>query len=405
MDRIIVEMTSTASVAIALFGVVYCFLQSEFSSVSRSFAVFLFAVAVSNLPEAMGRIFETLPSVYAQRAELIIWSPCLLSLAPLFWGYVFRLTSSDQRRPRYEYRHFLLPAFAFLVGLIIVAAPQTVEAAIFSDVHPQLSGWHIALVVFAGLFQFAPFPQIAVYLFLILRRLMRYRIKLRDVYASTEGHELRWIYVIGGLGGAYWLFGMVILIFVLGPNWTGPSRDLLSAAALFNLALVAALTIWGLRQRPPLVPDIKEAQVTQVIEAQTSDLQSEKYKKSALTAEASKRIARKLRMAMEEDHLHRDPNISLWILAKHIGASPNYISQTLSEVIGESFFDFVNGYRIAEAMTLLTTTNDTILNITYDVGFNARSSFYNAFKRVTGQTPTSYRKTMSHPVGMDDITK
>jgi YesN/AraC family two-component response regulator len=105
---------------------------------------------------------------------------------------------------------------------------------------------------------------------------------------------------------------------------------------------------------------------------------------------------------MEVDNLHRDANLSLWALARHIGASSNYISQTLNEVIGESFFDFVNSYRIAEAKILLTTTNDSVLNITYDVGFNARSSFYNAFKRQTGQTPTTYRKNMSQRDGMDD---
>jgi len=135
---------------------------------------------------------------------------------------------------------------------------------------------------------------------------------------------------------------------------------------------------------------------------QPSDQQGEKYEKSALSAEASARITRKLRVAMETDHLHRDPNLSLWVLARHIGASPNYISQTLNEVIGESFFDFVNRYRIEEAKTLLSSSNDTVLAITYDVGFNARSSFYNAFKRVTGETPSHYRKKMSQRDGMDD---
>ena len=100
---------------------------------------------------------------------------------------------------------------------------------------------------------------------------------------------------------------------------------------------------------------------------------------------------------MERDHLHRDPNLSLWALSRHIGASPNYVSQTLNEIIGESFFDFVNRYRIEEAMNRLEATDDNVLTITYDVGFNARSSFYNAFKRVTGQTPTSYRKNIVSP--------
>lgn len=156
--------------------------------------------------------------------------------------------------------------------------------------------------------------------------------------------------------------------------------------AAFGLGLLVIILLNGLRQKPSLAPDVA-----------TTDAMVTKYEKSALTSDMAIRIERKLRMAMTEDQLHRDPNLSLWSLARHIGASPNYISQTLNENIGESFFDFVNGYRIADAQSLLRDTDDTVLTITYDAGFNSRSSFYTAFKKVTGQTPTAYRQAMSAP--------
>lgn len=402
MDQFILEMASTATISITLFGIVFCLLQAEYSRVSRSFAAFLVAVLVNNIPEAFNRIIDTLPVAYVQPADFIIWFPSALCLAPLFWVYVFTLTSTAQQRPTRLYRHLLLPVFAMLVGLTILVSPQEVRGTLFSGAPLPSSSWMIALVIVVVVLQLAIYPQMAVYLFLIIRRLMRHRLMLRDVYASTEKHELRWIYVIGGLGVLFWVAQTLILLIAFDPEQTGAPPFFVSVASLAGLALIATTTLWGLRQRPPLMPTPPETQPPEPPEDPLSEHLGGKYEKSALNAEAASRITRKLRAAMETDHLHRDPNLSLWILARHIGASPNYISQTLNEVIGENFFDFVNGYRIAEAKKLLSATNDTILTITYDVGFNARSSFYNAFKRVTGQTPTTYRKTMSHPVGMDD---
>jgi AraC-like DNA-binding protein len=402
MEQSIVEMTSIASIAIALFGAAFCLMQKEYSHVSRSFAVFLAAVAVSNVPDAFARMFQSLDGVPDQKLDLIIWLPSALCVAPLFWIYVFILTSTAQRRPPRLYRHLVLPALGVLGGVLVAFSSQDIWAALVLEGTVPSTGWPLALVTFVVLLQIAQYPQIAIYLVLIVRRMIRYRLMLRDYYASTEEHELRWIYVIGGLAWLYWVVRTLLLVSDIDPKWTEATPVAFIIVGLASLALVAAMTLWGLRQRPPLVPGPADTLPLEITAKTSSEQTIEKYEKSALSVEASTRIARKLRAAMEKDHLHRDPNLSLWVLARHIGASPNFISQTLSEVIGESFFDFVNGYRIAEAMTLLSTTNDTVLAITYEVGFNARSSFYNAFKRVTGETPTQYRKRLSHPAGMDD---
>lgn len=394
MDDILVEMTSLGSVAVAFFGAAFCLMQTRHSRVSRSFAIFLTAIAVNNIPDAFTRILASLPSGYQATADLVTW-PSSFFLAPLFWLYVQILTSQDQEMPTPLTRHFALPAAAVVVAIMVLASSLAIREALFSNEPELTSAWAMTLVVLMGLLQLAVFPQIAFYLILILRRLSRFRLKLRDYYSSTEQFELRWIYVIGSLGFSFWLAMTLLLLGAVGLNEAPGSIIIL--ASLVGFLLVSALTLWGIRQRPPLSPTTEDDPAP--INAQPS----EKYEKSALSLEASERLSRKLRKAMEVDHLYRDANLSLWALARHTGASSNYISQTLNEVIGESFFDFVNSYRIAEAKTLLETTNESVLNITYDVGFNARSSFYNAFKRHTGQTPTHFRKNMSKRDGVDDI--
>ncbi len=401
MGQIFAEKISTATIAIALFGIVFCLMQTKYTRVNRSFAVFLAAVTVNNIPDAFNSTIWGTQSVYFLFSELVIWLPSALCLAPLFWIYVFTLTSTSQQQTANAFRHFLLAAFSLLMGLAMLFSPQDVRDGLVSGGQLPDSGWALAVVVVAMLHAIV-YPQMAIYLFLIVRRMMMFRTLLRDYYASTEEHELRWIFVIGVLAALFWLARTIIFLIIGVQEQQDIPDTLFYTAGFVSLALVAAMTLWGLRQRPPLVPDEDEEQPPKPTQILSADQSGGKYEKSALSPETSTRIARKLRAAMETDHLHRDPNLSLWALARHIGASPNYISQTLNEVMGENFFDFVNGYRIAEAMTLLTTTNASVLTITYDVGFNARSSFYNAFKRVSGQTPTSYRKKMSHPVGMDD---
>ena len=118
-----------------------------------------------------------------------------------------------------------------------------------------------------------------------------------------------------------------------------------------------------------------------------------KYQRSALYDEMADKIQQQLTAAMAQDHLYLDASLSLPKLAKHIFVSPNYVSQTLNQKLGVSFFDYVNSYRVNAAKELLCNSNDTVLDIAMNVGFNAKSSFYTAFQKETGCTPSQYRKT------------
>jgi AraC-like DNA-binding protein len=52
----------------------------------------------------------------------------------------------------------------------------------------------------------------------------------------------------------------------------------------------------------------------------------------------------------------------------------------------------VNHYRIEKAKSLLLQSDQQVSRICYDVGFNSKSTFYAAFKKVTGVTPGAFRK-------------
>nr|WP_290444209.1 AraC family transcriptional regulator [Pseudoalteromonas sp. XMcav2-N] len=95
---------------------------------------------------------------------------------------------------------------------------------------------------------------------------------------------------------------------------------------------------------------------------------------------------------MQDDKLYLDAELTLQKLSDASGVSTNYLSQVLNETLKVNFFDFVNHWRIEAAKARLLAGTESVLHIALEVGFNARSSFYKAFKKETGLTPSEYRR-------------
>lgn len=109
----------------------------------------------------------------------------------------------------------------------------------------------------------------------------------------------------------------------------------------------------------------------------------------------SKDDIQRLTFYMQTEKPYLNPSLSIRNLAEEISMNSRDLSILINQKLQLHFFDFVNEYRIREAMDILRnpTKNElTILEILYDVGFNSKSSFNTAFKKHTGKTPTEFRK-------------
>lgn len=374
----LLTLLATMSMTVALMGVFMSLAQTRDRRIFRVLAWFFAAIFVTELGDVFGHLFAFGALKLTLYASWIIGAT---SATPLLWLYIWMLTDPDQNWPPRIWLHAFIPALASVLFCTVFVLPTADQQLLFSTTDGDLSrAAFLFAVAYEGFAIFIITVQWLVYLILVARRLLRYRSQLRDVFASTEGKELRWVAVILSICGAYWLLGVVLLgLDIFG--FVADSPDAPDYA--LNLLVNGILVIWGLRQRPGLRQDVSEP-VT-------------KYARSALTPEMARRISGKLIRAMTQDQLFLDPNLSLWALSKHVGVTDNYVSQVLNEEIGQNFFDFVNTYRVKEAQLRLASSDETILNIAYDIGFNSRSSFYTAFNKITGQTPTAFRKSAVLP--------
>ena len=88
---------------------------------------------------------------------------------------------------------------------------------------------------------------------------------------------------------------------------------------------------------------------------------------------------------------HFSENCTLGDLEKSIGYSYSYLSRYFKNIIGMSFNEYVNQYRISKACYLLTNTTVSVLDCAYEVGYKSLRSFNRNFKIYTGMTPNQYR--------------
>lgn len=105
----------------------------------------------------------------------------------------------------------------------------------------------------------------------------------------------------------------------------------------------------------------------------------------------------KLKRYMVEQKPFLNPSLTIQDVSAAIEIPVRDLSLLINHKLGQHFYDFVNTYRIENAMDILkdaTKSKVTILEILYEVGFNSKSSFNTAFKKYTGNTPTSYRKEL-----------
>lgn len=118
----------------------------------------------------------------------------------------------------------------------------------------------------------------------------------------------------------------------------------------------------------------------------------EKYQNRKLSEKDAAALLESLDKVMHEQQLYLNPLLSLALLAKKVGNLQTTISQVINETSGKSFNLYINEFRIQHAKQLLVS--DAHLNmelVAERSGFNSNSTFFAAFKKITGQTPASYR--------------
>ena len=104
---------------------------------------------------------------------------------------------------------------------------------------------------------------------------------------------------------------------------------------------------------------------------------------------------RKLELAMKEQMLFRQPNLSIQKLAVELGHPSKELTKFLNEHHQMNFSEYINYHRISYIKELINSSaaeKYTLVTLSELSGFASKSSFNATFKKITGLTPSEYKK-------------
>lgn len=341
-----------------LFSVFLFTVHSQNKLANRVFSVFLLITALDLSGLFLNWFFIEHPALMILKI-----SSSLLQM-PFFFIYVLAICYSDFK---IEIKHF---AHAVLFFIFLVLFKMT------SVSEQNLIYFRIVAEV-----------QYFAYIFAIIYTLKKYKTIYLENYSNADYSGYKWLFQIT----IFFCFAHIFVMLKVGALFLGLGENYIKF--LYILISISALLVicWFVLKalyNPHLFTGINTELVSVEATVEKRETYPEKDEEILVSIESLSRY-------METEKPYLDFDLSLEKLASNLDMPEKELSILVNHHLGKHFFDFINEYRIAEAKKILENPENkklTILEILYEVGFNSKSSFYTAFKKYTGQTPTAFRK-------------
>ncbi|MCY1723179.1 helix-turn-helix domain-containing protein [Prolixibacteraceae bacterium Z1-6] len=289
---------------------------------------------------------------------LQIFTPLLLFLSIKFYS------NPNYKFQQKDVKHLLIPIV--FITLITVRWFSEAQNTVWGSVTT-------IIMLFQALF----------YVILSFLKIRQHRKKLVRFASSIRGKDLNWLEYILILLLSISLIAMVFSIL----QQENPGLIMNSA----NLVVVIMVAYYSIRQKE--IYNIQEPQKTQLnfLEEEEDDKSS---KRKLLEDNELEELKEQLTSLMTKEAPYLDSELNLVKLSEQMDLTPHQLSYTINTGFDQNFFQFVNQYRVEKAKELLLdkSHNYTILAIAFESGFNSKTSFNTTFKKMTGQTPTEFKK-------------
>jgi AraC-like DNA-binding protein len=304
------------------------------------------------------------------------WVP--FAIGPLVFLYVREMTAAEPAQLHPAWRHFVIPAL-YVVVLATTFWPRS--AAHKLEVAAHGGGWIISAVEAVLLVYGIAYACAALVL------LRRHRAHVQELYSNLRGVSLRWLLVLALLNALVWVAALVAFALRLS-GWSEASM----ASMIVPIGSTITVFVIGYFQLAQSEIFVAAAAPAPPPSAAAPPAAAPAYARARLADDDAAALEARIKTAMTEQRLYRQPGLTLGELADAVGATPHEVSQVLSTRLARNFFTFVNEHRIEAVKTALATSDRPVLDLAFEAGFQSKSTFNTAFRKATGMTPSEYRQ-------------
>ena len=300
--------------------------------------------------------------------------------------YLYARAASDRawRLERRHWAHFI----PVIVSTLLAAPYYMMSAADKIALYERLQRGDVPVLI--AVFDPLKFVSGVSYSVATLLYLRRHRLRIRNSYSNTARVNLGWLLWLAGAAAAIWLLATSLRLGAVGPRVRDDHISLAIALVIYGIGYM------GLRQTEIFAYESVE-EPTAVATMVAPEVEPPAPRLGLSDGDAE-RLQRELLVLMETERPWRDPDLTLPDLAARLGSTPHKLSELLNARLGETFYDFVNGYRVEEVQRRIASGENrtrTMLTLALDSGFASKSTFNQAFKSRTGQTPSAYKKAVA----------
>ena len=348
-------------------------------------AAFIIAACVFNLDWMLG--FMGIHYL-GQGGNFLPYSIDLI-IGPLILFYLKSQINANFRFKKEDYWHFLPYFLYFTYHIIIFSLGQNTMKWWIDNVHNAFLIYHFEMI--GG--NILP----CVYLILSWRMYQKYVLWLPSERSDTEGVRFAWFrnFMIACALGVI----SAIIIFILG-FWFNLSYLQIWYQRAIVAAVVYYISIAGFAQaqphklifeEKPLDDAVQNAENAALFEPNSIEAPSKPEAKADIPD--LDKWKKKVLDLMENQKLYLNAELTLSDVSDKLNSHNSLISNVINTAFDKNFNDFVNEFRVEEFKLKVNNPNMkhyTLLTIAFDCGFNSKSTFNRAVKKVTNRLPSEF---------------
>lgn len=226
------------------------------------------------------------------------------------------------------------------------------------------------------------------YFILTVSLLGSFRRVILNNFSNADRMGVLWLRNLVLIFGIVWT--ILVVVIIVHHAFHLFSRVFCTDGLFLSLSIfVVLIGYFGLKQKEIFIQNVNGPE-KQVVSSKP------KYAGFNIDEKIEHEYIERLTNYMDKMKPYLNFDLTLPQLSGELDIPSHHLSRIINEKFSSTFFEFINLYRVQDVKKKIIDPeydNYSLLGIAYDCGFNSKSAFNRVFKKITGLTPSEYKRT------------